>query len=470
MEENKLLVGDVLKRMPLADACYQLMGQVFSESLLDHVWETNRGRGYDRKLSFGMAVELLENALLRHKGSGRASFDEAREAKQLPVSCTAVYGKLGRMPLAVSEGLLRTGAHELRKLVPDGVFANPLPACFNEFQVLVIDGKIVKRVPHLLKLLRGARAAVLGGKASVLLDVRTRLVLAMAVSGDGYADELALTRQLLSAKDELGEDPRPTLTVLDRLYCNCEIPSLCLRNSGHFIIRFGGNMKFHEDPEYPTRQFHDAQGTVITERWGWLNVREGAPLRVRQITREPRQGKVVRVITDLLDAKRYPAIAVLEVYRARWSIECVFHLVTKTFGLDRLIVTTPRGTVFQFAFCLLLYDIVQVIKLILAEQTQRPVERISSHKLLEDVQRQLTALHVMFPIPVIVSRFHTTTPRHATQVLRALQAILSQVWRPRWVKALPRPRGAPTPKRRVKGNQISVYREIQKHRKDLQRC
>jgi len=470
MEENKLELRKILKRMPLADACYQLIGQVFSDVWMDKVWETYRGRGYDRELSFAMVVELVENALLRHKGSGRASFDEAREANRLPVSCTAAYGKLGRMPLAVSAGLLREGARQLRQLLPDGIFANPLPACFDEFQVLAIDGKVVKRVPHLHKLLRGARAAVLGGKGSVLLDVRTRIVLAMAASGDGYADELALTRQLLSTKDELGGDSRPTLTVLDRLYCNREIPSLCLQNGGHFIIRFGGKMQFHEDPNRHSRQFRDRQGTVVTERWGWLNVRKGDPLPVRQITREPRQGKIVRVITDLLDGKRYPATAVLAVYRTRWSIECVFQLITKVFGLDKLIVTTPRGTVFQLAFCLLLQNILQVVKLILAEQTERPVETISSQKLLEDMRGQLTALHVMFPMPVIVSKFHTTTPRPAAQVIHSLQATLRGVWRPRWIKNPTTTRGAPTPKRRVRGNQISAYREIHQHGNRLQRC
>ena len=470
MEEITLMQQLVLKRMPLAEAFYRMMGQVFSDSLLNHVWEAHRGRGYERELSFGMVVELLENALLRHKGSGRASFDEAREAKRLPVSRAAAYGKLGRIPLAVSAELLQAASHELRQLLPEGIFANPLPTCFDGFQVWIIDGKIVKRVPHLLKLLRGARAAVLGGKASVLLDLRTRLVCALAVSGDGYADELALTRQLLSAKDEFGDGARPTLTVLDRLYCNREIPSLCLRNGGHFIIRFGGKLQFHEDPYHPSRTFQDEQGATVTERWGWINVRQGVPLIVRQITREPQHGKIIRVMTDLLDEKQFPAAAVLDVYRARWSIECVFHLVTTTFGLDRLIVTTPRGTVFQLAFCLLLYNIVQVVKLILAEETARPVEKISSRKLLEDVQRQLTALHVMFPIQVIVSQFHTTTPRQATQIRQRLQDTLRGVWRPRWIKALTQPRGSPTPKRRVSGNQISAYREIEQHKSRLPRC
>jgi hypothetical protein len=470
MEELTPLEREALKRMPLADACYLLMAQVFSDSVLDQVWEKFRGRCYDRELSFAMIVELLESALFRHNGSGRASFDEALEAERLPVSYTAVYGKLGRLPLAVSKGLLQAGAAELTPVIPSAVSARPLAACFDKFLVLVIDGKVVKRVPRLLKLLRGAQAAVLGGKASVLLDVRTGLALAMAASDDGYADELALTRELLAQKDELQTDSRPTLLILDRLYCNREIPSLCLRNSGHFIIRFGGKMRFREDPDHAGHEFQAADGARITERWGWLNTCEGVPLRVRQITCQLPSGKIIRVVTDLRDKQRYPAKAILEAYRARWSIECVFQLITEVFGLDKLVVTTPRGTVFQLAFCLLLYDVLQVVKLIVAEQTDRPAKQISTRKLLADTRDQLKSLHLFLPIDVIVNRFHTAIPRPPADVRRQIVTALSGVWRPRWMKAKAWPRGAPTPKRRVRGNQLSASREIERHRKGSQRC
>lgn len=470
MEELTKLEREALKRIPLAEACYKLMAQVFSDSVLEEVWETFRGRCYKQELSFAMVVELLQSALFRHRGSGRASFDEASEADRLPVSYTAAYGKLGRVPTAVSKGLLEAGAAELTPVIPPGVWANPLPACFDKFQVLVMDGKVVKRVPRLMKLLRGAQAAVLGGKASVLLDVRTGLARAIAVSEDGYADELALTRELLDQKDELAGDSRPTLVVLDRLYCNREIPSLCLRHSGHFIIRFGGKMQFHEDPDRDSHEFRDAEGALITERWGWLNTHDGAPLRVRQITRQLPNGKIIRVVTDLQDRRRYPATAILKAYRSRWSIECVFQLITEVFGLEKLVVTTPRGTVFQLAFCVLLYDIIQVVKLIIAEQTDRPTKQISTRKLMEDTRDQLKGLHLFFPISVIVSRFHTPTPLPAEEIRHQIQKSLTGVWRPRWMKAKTRPRGTPTPKHRVRGNQVSASRELKYHRKDSQRC
>ncbi len=49
-------------------------------------------------------------------------------------------------------------------------------------------------------------------------------------------------------------------------------------------------------------------------------------------------------------------------YLARWGSERVFQQITAVFHLNRLIATTPQGTLFQLAFCLLLYHLIQVVR------------------------------------------------------------------------------------------------------------
>jgi len=44
----------------------------------------------------------------------------------------------------------------------------------------------------------------------------------------------------------------------------------------------------------------------------------------------------------------------------RWTIERVFQQITEVFNLQHLIGTTPQGTLFQLAFCLLLYNMLQL--------------------------------------------------------------------------------------------------------------
>lgn len=62
------------------------------------------------------------------------------------------------------------------------------------------------------------------------------------------------------------------------------------------------------------------------------------------------------------DAAQYPANALFDLYLARWGIERVFQQITEVFHLQTLIGTTPQGTVFQCAFCLLLYNLGQVVR------------------------------------------------------------------------------------------------------------
>ena len=40
----------------------------------------------------------------------------------------------------------------------------------------------------------------------------------------------------------------------------------------------------------------------------------------------------------------------------------MFQQITEVFHLNRLIATTPQGTLFQLAFCLLVYDLIQVAR------------------------------------------------------------------------------------------------------------
>ena len=102
------------------------------------------------------------------------------------------------------------------------------------------------------------------------------------------------------------------------------------------------------------------------ETWGWLGSPRNAQRRsARLITLERPAAEAICLVTDLLDGERYPAADLLaggSLYRLRWGIEEVFQQVTEVFHLQALIGTTPQGTVFQFAFCLLLYNLLQVVR------------------------------------------------------------------------------------------------------------
>lgn len=160
----------------------------------------------------------------------------------------------------------------------------------------------------------------------------------------------------------------------------------------------------------------------------------------------------------MLDAQQYPANDLFALYRARWGIERVFQQITEVFHLQTLIGTTPQGTVFQFAFCLVLYNLVQVVRAYVATAQTRPVETISTELLFADVHRQLVALTELVPPAQVEPLF---APLPSAECLREqLSTLLATVWTPRWLKAPPKKSTAPTVRTPIRGNQISAYRLV----------
>ena len=91
-------------------------------------------------------------------------------------------------------------------------------------------------------------------------------------------------------------------------------------------------------------------------------------------------------MTDLLDEARYPAADLLEVYLKRWEIERVFQKIVEVFHLEHLIGSTPEATIFQASFCLVLYNLLQVMRgFMAAGQAGLAADEVSMEKLFADV-------------------------------------------------------------------------------------
>src|SRR3954470_23322022 len=352
----------VLGKLPLADSVWRLLHFTFDDPWLDDLWTRHRGRCYERNLKFSTLAHLIADALLEHGGSGHQAFERAQEVEILPVSITSAYEKLGNLPVAVSEVLLEEGTPRMNAVLPEIPAVDPLPKCWADYEVFGADGKAVKHVKRLLKPLRGLQAGILGARASVGLDLRTGLAVAMVGHLDGEAGEAALTDVLLLTLARTAGE-RPWVVVLDRLYCNLSFPQQVLKAGGHLLIRYCSNTTFVPDATRPAQESRDAQRYRIVQEWGWLGKVERADrLYVRRITKHWPDGKELGLLTDLLDEGEDPAEAMLRTYQGRWGIETVFHQITDVFSLRHLIGTMPKAVLFQLSFCLLLYNALQVVR------------------------------------------------------------------------------------------------------------
>jgi hypothetical protein len=450
---------EVRRRLPLAEAVLLLWREICDPPILQDLFDRNRGACYERALSFPVLVNVVADSLLEHEGSGRKSFEQGRENGELNVSNVAAYGKLKRLPMLLSQGFLAETTSRLATVFPPCA-ATELPASLQEFTAVVLDGKAIKRVPKLLGPLRGASGGVLGGKALVALELSTGLALAMATSLDGDANDAGLVPDVVP---QVQCRRSHILWVADRQFCDLTQPRAFTSRAGdHYVVRYHPRSKFCVDPDRPSSTGKDSQGRSYTEEWGWLGAaRNKDRFYVRLITLRRVGEDPILLVTDLLDDAVYPATDLLQLYLMRWGIERVFQQITEVFHLQKLIATTPQGTLFQFAFCLVLYNMIQVIRAYVADGAERPVGTVSTELLFDDVRRQLITVHEMLTIEQVVS----LVPPKMTpaELRRRLQQLLGPVWTDRWRKAPPKKR-KPAVWKETKRTHCSAYRVLQQDR------
>lgn len=447
------------KRTPLAEAMLLELRYVLDRDFLDGVFDRHRGRGYEKALCFNSLVDLVLEALVEHAGSARQAFDRAQEDETLNVTTVAAYGKLARIPQSLSHGLLLDAAARMAPVLPKE--SSTLPRSLRGFAVIAIDGKKIKRVAKRLVAARKFRGSVLGGKTLVALNVSTGLVVAMNSDLDGEANDPPLVPELLRQLRTLNFD-RPLLHVLDRQFSDLNVPALMAEHGEQFVIRHHRKLSFTRDISVTTRRGKDTRGRGYVEEWGWIG-RESDKRRryVRRITLRRPGEEDVTVLTSLSDADRYPASDILEIYLRRWGIERVFQQITEVFHLQHLIASTPQGTIFQCALCLLLYNAVQVLRAHAAHGQSLDREEISTEKLFYDLRRELIAWHVMFGSAWTIEHFKRAL---SLENLVARLTKLTQIaWTPRWIKATKTTATAAKTKPITPGGHTSMKRLIDQH-------
>jgi len=449
-------VQQVIGQLPLADAALSLGAYVLQPEFLDTLFQKHRQRSYEDTLSFAGFVQLVSDSLLQHGGSARQCLERAEQAGTLPVSPEAFYGKLRRVPLELSQGFLAELSLRLQELLP--ARPSPLPASLATLEVVVVDGKKLKRVAKRLLPTRQTAGKLFGGKLLVAWQPSSGLALAMAANLDGEANDCRLVPELLPQVRALV--PGPRLWVADRQFCDLVQIGRFTQDHDHFLARYHPKVHFHVDPQRPPRTSQDERGRTVVEEWGWLG--SARLVDVRRITlRRPGEEDII-LVTDLLDGAVVPASDLLAVYLQRWGIERVFQQVTEVFQLQRLIGSTPQATVFQGAFCLLLYNLIQVIKGYIAVAEGRDPDTISGELLFYDIRRQLTAVTELATAQEIVRCIPSQLTRE--RMVARLRRLLEGVWTPRWRKAVnkrPRPQ---TTKAKGSGAHTSVHRVLEQHR------
>ena len=159
---------ETLRRLPLAEATLRLLQFALPDAGLQRLYDEHRGRSYEGVLGFDDFFHLLRDPGapgLNRDDSACQHFRKAEANDELPVTLEAVYGKLRRVPTAVSRALFAEGARRLAEVASGAV--NPLPKCLQGMEVLAFDGKQIKHVKKRLKPLRNLWGKLGGSKLLV---------------------------------------------------------------------------------------------------------------------------------------------------------------------------------------------------------------------------------------------------------------------------------------------------------------
>jgi Transposase DDE domain len=458
---------EVSQRLPLADATLRLLDYATEDAFLDDVFERHRGRCFERALSFPLFVHLMADALIGHRGSAHQAFCHAQEVGALATSVQAMYNRLATLPGDVSMGFFAEAVARLNAVVMCPAI-DTLPVSLGAYRAVAMDGKKLKYVAKRLKLLRGLKGNIFGGKLVVAQDMATGQALAVEAALDGEAADNPLVPGAVARVRAL-PDSRPRLWVDDRGFCDFKTLHLLSEGDDGFLVRYHPKCKFHLDPAIPARTGIDDVGREYREEWGWL----GAPnnknrIRVRMITVTRPTGGPFMLVTSLMDADRHPAYDLLVLYRRRWGIETMFQRVVQTFDLRHLIGATPEATIFQAVFCLLLYNIMLTIRDYVAAGADRAPETVSPHLLHADIVEELTAWMKVIGPDATVDVLKSKTFNGPADFQRYLQRTLGGVWTDRWAKAKTTKRPPKKPPRAyLKGGHSSVDRILRGAHKEI---
>jgi len=154
-------------------------------------------------------------------------------------------------------------------------------------------------------------------------------------------------------------------------------------------------MRLHQARKVRSRfeQWDKPQRKETWDKSLWSDLPESIQVRIVQYkVEEPGfRTKEVVLATTLLDTKKYPDEAIMELFGRRWQVELNLRDIKTTLGLDVLRSKSPELVYKEIYMQAIAYNIVRGVMLRSARQHHRPIYRLS-FKGTVDTLRQWSAL------------------------------------------------------------------------------
>lgn len=339
---------------PICVMARGLMERALAPQCLNALFEKIAQNQYTRDLLFSTVVDLMALVVCRVRPSVHAAY-QARK-KEVGVSVKALYDKLEGLEPGTSAALVRHTAERLEPIIRQMKGAKkPL---LNGYKTKILDGNHLAGTEHRLKILRDVAAGCLPGQTLVVLEPETGLASGVICCEDGHTQERKLLRSIWPLVDERD------LWIADRNFCTTMFLFGLMSRKAYFVIRqHASTLRWTRESK--RRRVGRTKTGELYERKLWLLDEAGKEVEVRQITlvlkKKTVDGeKTIRLLTNLPTKVR--AAKVAELYRERWTIEKLFHSLTKLLRCEVDTLAYPKAALFGFCVALAAHNVLATIK------------------------------------------------------------------------------------------------------------
>jgi len=345
--------------VPLGVMVRGTMEWLLDEPMMEKLFAEHAPDQCTRELTISALVGLFIQVSTGARGSVHAAYkaDQAVANPTIETSHQALYTKLGRLQPAVSEALVRYSADRCGQLLDLAPPARnePLPG----YRMRVLDGNVLTGTDHRLKALRAWVNACLPGKSLVVYEPGLGLVTDLVLCEDAYTQERALLIQLLPRLRD------NDLVVVDRNFCTLRFVLGVRAQKAFFIARQHRRNVPCKSVSRLKKCGTTTTGTVYEQCVQIPDPDSGLIIPLRRIEvrllEKTRDGdRTIGLLTNLPTA--VSALEIAELYRARWTIETHFQLLTQSLHCEVSGLGEPRAALFAFAMALVAANALAVIR------------------------------------------------------------------------------------------------------------
>jgi Transposase DDE domain len=342
------------QKSPVTVMTRVLMENALAPEAVDEIFTKHATTQYERTLLFSSVVNLMGLVVCKVQPAVSAAYRAVKDT--LPVSLTALYGKINGIEAEVSAALVRHTGQRLGPIVE--TMGGEHPALLPGYRVKIIDGNHFAATERRLTVLRQCKAGPLPGHALVILDPALMLATDMIPCEDAHAQERSLFTQVLACVCP-GE-----FWIADRNFCTVGFLQGIIRRKSFFGIRQHANFPIvshgtlHARGRCATGEVFEQSVTFVGE--------DGHPVKIRRILvrldKPTRDGDTEVGILTNAPADDASAARVAEVYQKRWTLEGLFQTLTQTLNGEIPSLGYPKAALFAFSVALVSYNIASVVR------------------------------------------------------------------------------------------------------------